>query len=42
MESEQNIGIEFLGDYKILCYLRKDLWCQDILAEHRFIKNGIF
>lgn len=39
MESEQNIGIEFLGDYKILCYLRKDLWCQDILAEHRFIKK---
>ncbi|QVE49142.1 SUMF1/EgtB/PvdO family nonheme iron enzyme [Chlamydia crocodili] len=39
MEGEQDVGIEFLGDYKILCYLRKGLWCQDILAEHRFIKK---
>ncbi|WP_348662680.1 SUMF1/EgtB/PvdO family nonheme iron enzyme [Chlamydia vaughanii] len=39
MDGEQDVGVEFLGDYKILCYLQKSLWCQDILAEHRFIKK---
>ncbi|ANG66603.1 SUMF1/EgtB/PvdO family nonheme iron enzyme [Chlamydia gallinacea] len=39
MNNAQDIEVESLGDYKVLSYLRRTVWCQDILAEHRFIKK---
>lgn len=39
MNNVQDIEVESLGDYKVLSYLRRTVWCQDILAEHRFIKK---
>ncbi|AHK63263.1 Serine/threonine-protein kinase pkn1 [Chlamydia avium 10DC88] len=39
MKNMQDIGVTLLGDYKVLSYLRRTVWCQDILAEHRFIKK---
>lgn len=39
MEVERNMDAECLGDYRILGYLGKNIWCQEILAEHRFIKK---
>lgn len=31
---------EFLGDYRIIKRLGKDLWSESFLAEHRFIKKS--
>ncbi|WP_100933966.1 SUMF1/EgtB/PvdO family nonheme iron enzyme [Candidatus Chlamydia corallus] len=42
MESEKDIGAEFLGDYRILYRKGQSLWSEDVLAEHRFIKKRYF
>ncbi|EPP34298.1 serine/threonine-protein kinase pkn1 [Chlamydia ibidis] len=39
MVSIEELKDEFFGDYRIVTYLGKTLWSQDLLAEHRFIKK---